>query len=275
MINLTMQTQPNDETCGPTCLHAIYNHYGLPLSLDEIISQVERGYSGGTLAPFLGKHALNLGFSTTIYINNLDIFDPTWFSHQGHAKTDLLNKLKAQMQHKKDKGLVQSSQAYQDYIERGGIVKFRTINTPLLKFYFDKQLPILTGLSATYLYRCPRERYTPDGVGIYDDIHGTPCGHFVVLCGYDDLHRRIVIADPAQENPLSHDNYLTEQTTEPEADFYNVTFLRNAPAVEKILKAYGFFEADFKTQDGLMINAIMLGVLTYDANLLIVQPKEK
>ena len=235
MIDLTMQTQPNDETCGPTCLHAIYHHYGLDISLNNVIHGVARSHSGGTLAPFIGKHALDLGFTTTIYINNLDIFDPSWFYHQGHAKANLIQKLEAQMQHKHDKALIQSSQAYQDYIERGGTVKFRTINAQLLRTYFDKKLPILTGLSATYLYRCSRERYTPEGTGVYDDIRGTPCGHFVVLCGYDDLHRRVVVADPARENPLSHDHY------------YKVSINR-------------------------LINAIMLGVLTYDANLLIIQP---
>lgn len=41
-------------------------------------------------------------------------------------------------------------------------------------------------------------------------------------------------------------------------DFYNISFLRNSPVVKKTLKDRGFFEADFKTHDNLMINAIML-----------------
>ena len=52
--------------------------------------------------------------------------------------------------------------------------------------------------------------------------------------------------------------FLTQKQTDPEIDFYDVTFLRNSPAVEKVLKAQGFFEVDFKTNDNLMINAIML-----------------
>lgn len=238
MINLNMQTQPNDETCGPTCLQAIYHYYGLEMSMDQLIREIERSHSGGTLAPFLGRHALNLGFSTTIYANNLDIFDPSWFNLQGHAKVNLSDKLEQQMAHKTHPDLIQSSQAYQRYLAHGGHVKFRTLNSSLLKFYFDKRIPILTGLSVTYLYRCLRERYTLDGIGLYDDIRGTPCGHFVVLCGYDDVHRRVVIADPARENPLSHDHY------------YKVSINR-------------------------LINAIMLGVLTYDANLLIIEPSSR
>lgn len=53
--------------------------------------------------------------------------------------------------------------------------------------------------------------------------------------------------------------YLTQQQqAEPAVDFYDTTFLRNSPAVEKVLKDRGFFEIDFKTNDNLMINAIML-----------------
>lgn len=52
--------------------------------------------------------------------------------------------------------------------------------------------------------------------------------------------------------------YLTQQNPEPAADFYNIQFLRNSPAVEKVLKQRGFFEVDFTTHDNLTINAIML-----------------
>jgi pimeloyl-ACP methyl ester carboxylesterase len=52
--------------------------------------------------------------------------------------------------------------------------------------------------------------------------------------------------------------FLTQKEAQPTIDFYDTTFLRNSPAVEKVLKDRGFFEVDFKTHDNLMINAIML-----------------
>lgn len=52
--------------------------------------------------------------------------------------------------------------------------------------------------------------------------------------------------------------FLTQKETEPVIDFYDVTFLRNSPAVEKVLKAKGFFEVDLTTKDNLTINTIML-----------------
>ncbi|AHE66022.1 C39 family peptidase [Legionella oakridgensis] len=238
MIDLTIHTQPDDETCGPTCLHAMYAYYGLDISLETVVGEVERSLSGGTLAPLLGKHALMHDFETTIYINNLDVFDPTWFENCASSRENLIAKLDAQMKHKWDKGILQSSIAYQDYLKSGGDVRFNTISVQLLKEYFNQKIPILTGLSATYLYRSAREIYSNDGVAFYDDIRGTPCGHFVVLCGYDDKNRHIIVADPHRENPLSHDNY-------------------------------------YKVNSNRLINAIMLGVYTYDANLLIIKPKRK
>jgi hypothetical protein len=238
MINLAIHTQPDDESCGPTCLQGVYNYYGMDIDLQTVINSIERSASGGTLSPLLGKHALSKGFSSTIYVNNLDVFDPTWFQHSEAAPEFLIQKLRDQMSYKKDEGIAQYSLAYQQFLEMGGNVRFRTVNATMLKEYFARKIPILTGLSATYLYRSAREIYTPDGKAHFDDIRGTPCGHFVILCGYDESKRHLVVADPHRENPISHNNY------------YKVSISR-------------------------LINAIMLGVLTYDGNLLIIEPKEK
>lgn len=237
MIDIQIHTQPDDESCGPTCLHAIYNFYGLQIPLHDIVQNVERSLSGGTLAPLLGKHALQNGFKTTIYIYNLNLFDLTWF-HNNHADNELLiAKLTEQMKYKNDPYIVKESQAFIDYLKMGGSIKSQSLNVDLLKHYFHRNIPILTALSSTYLYRGMREWFTPAGKSIEDDVKGYPCGHFVILCGYDDNKRSVVVADPHAENPLSHDNY------------YKVSINR-------------------------LINSIMLGVLTYDANLLIIEPKE-
>lgn len=68
-----------------------------------------------------------------------------------------------------------------------------------------------------------------------DDVRGDPSGHFVVLCGYDKDSGTVLVADPLQPNPLS------------ESHIYGI-------AVERV------------------ICAILLGILTYDANLLIIEP---
>ena len=238
MIDLTIRTQPDDETCGPTSLHAIYHYYGLTISLREVIDTIEHSLSGGTLSPLLGKHALMHGFDATIYVNQLDLFDPTWFKKSQAPREVLLTKLKSQDKFKQAKGLTAVSKAFQEFLELGGNVRFKTIDVQLFREYFKKNIPILTGLNSTYLYRTSRELFTQEGESFFDDIQGLACGHFVVLCGYDEKKRRVVVADPFRENPLSKNN------------FYKVSLAR-------------------------LINAIMLGAQTYDASLLIITPKKE
>ena len=72
--------QPDNMSCGPTCLHALYRYYGDELPLEAVIEQVESLEGGGTLAVLLACHALRRGYDATIYTYNLKVFDPTWFS---------------------------------------------------------------------------------------------------------------------------------------------------------------------------------------------------
>lgn len=237
MFPFEISTQPDDETCGPTSLHAIYHYYGLDISLETVIKEVERSLSGGTLATLLGLHAIQKNFKAKIYVNNLTLYDPSWFWFD-QGSDFLIEKLRAQRPYQEDTSLIQSSKAAERFLQAGGKIYFKTINATMLKKYLDNKIPIVTGLSATYLYRSPRERFTETGQSIFDDIRGLPCGHFVILCGYNEEKRSVIVADPHRENPISHDNY------------YKVSVTR-------------------------LINAIMLGVYTQDANLLIIEPKEK
>ena len=77
-------------------------------------------------------------------------------------------------------------------------------------------------------------RETP--AGQEDDVGGEPVGHFVVLCGYDRETRKVELADPYVPNPYSADH------------MYEV-------GIERLLCA------------------VMLGIATYDANLVIVEPQ--
>lgn len=230
-----MQAQPDDQTCGPTCLHALYRYYGDEVSLDRVVGEIERVEGGGTLGVILGAHALHRGYSVTIYTFNLQVFDPTWFGDEGELREgiDLVAKLRAQMEAKSKARLHTTSFNFIRFLELGGTVKFGDLTPAFLRRYLKREIPILTGLSSTYLYRCARE-YGPDDD--YDDVRGLPAGHFVVLAGYDRRRRKVLVSDPLQDNPA----FRKQQ--------YVVSIER-------------------------LIGAIMLGVLTYDANLLIVEPR--
>lgn len=233
MIPIKIMTQPNDVTCGPTSLHAVYNYYGDGISLDKVIANVPYLQEGGTLAVMLAIHALKRGYETKIYTYNLKVFDPTWFNNK---RVNLIDKLQEQLKHKKGKKLADASNAYIKYLQMGGKLLFEDLTPSLLKKYFNKKIPVLTGLSATYLYNCSREFTNKKDVTLYDDLSGFVSGHFVVLCCFNK-EGKVIVADPYKANPVSHTNY------------YSVDANR-------------------------LINSIMLGIVTYDSNLLIIQPKK-
>jgi hypothetical protein len=72
----------------------------------------------------------------------------------------------------------------------------------------------------------------------FDDLRGTSAGHFVVLYGYDKENQKVLIADPLLSNPISYTNQ------------YSVGIDR-------------------------LINSIMLGIVTYDANVLVIERRRK
>ena len=222
--------QPDDTTCGPTCLHAVYNYYNDSVSLGEVIADTQMLVNGGTLAVFLACSALRRGYQATIYTYNLQMFDPSWFSDSG---INIPDRLRQQAEVKKDTKLQHATGGYLEFLQLGGKLRFTDLNTRLLRSIIRRKLPILTGISSTYLYRSKREFGPKDDP---DDIRGFPGGHFVILSGYHKQDRTILIADPYIKNPVA-----AKQS-------YPVNIDR-------------------------VICAILLGVLTYDANLLVIHPR--
>ena len=231
-LHLHIKPQPDDTTCGPTCLHAIYRYYGDKISLKQVIKEVPSLKSGGTIAVFLACHALKRGYSATIYTYNLHVFDPSWFTPPLPPE-GIAERLQAQMETKNSQKIRSATKGYLEFLKLGGELRFEDLTAGLIRRYLKRSIPILTGLSSTYLYRTMRE-YGKEGID--DDIKGEPSGHFVVLCGYNSEARSVDIADPYQHNPFTG------------AQFYTVNIDR-------------------------VSGAILLGVLTHDANFLIIQPK--
>jgi len=187
--------QPDDLTCGPTCLAQIYRYYGDRKPVEEVIAETPANPDGGTLAVYLGISALRNGFDATVYSYNLWVFDPTWFTLEPSA---LLDKLAERMTAVSSRRLKRTISGYAEFLELGGRVRFADLDEKLLAGILAERRPILTGLSATYLYRTARE-YEDE----YDDIRGEPVGHFVVVSGYYPKTRRFLIRDPATHIPFS------------------------------------------------------------------------
>ncbi|MBN2509372.1 MAG: C39 family peptidase [Spirochaetales bacterium] len=230
-LPITMLSQPDDTTCGPTSLHAVLNYYGYSMPLDQVIRETGTLKDGGTLAVFLGIHALKIGLSACLYNYNLRVFDPSWNGLDAQA---LIGKLAAQIPYKTSKKLVLSIKAYIEFLELGGVIRFDDLSPRIIREPLLRGVPVLTGLSATYLYSSKREYTNSQNKSVYDDLRGEPMGHFVVLGGI--THSEVFVFDPYKDNPLSR------------SKSYHV----------KIQK---------------LINSILLGSLTYDENLLVLEKK--
>jgi hypothetical protein len=207
----------------------VYGFHGDRVHLASLIAEISPLATGGHLAVQLACHALKRGYEATIYTYNLRLFDPTWFE----GDVDIVDRLRRQAKFKKGRRLKSATRHYADFLRLGGDLRYEDLTHELIVSYLDDGLPVLTGLSATYLYGCSRE------VGadrlVYDDVRGVPTGHFVVMYGHDRRKRAILIADPLKDNP-------------------------------------GFRSRYYSLPSSRVIAAILLGDVTWDANLLILKP---
>lgn len=254
VLELDIDAQPTDSSCGPTCLAAIYRYWEYPVDLPELIQEVGELATGGTLLVHLACHALRSGFDATIITYNLQLFDPTWFaepSSPGFSES-LCQKLQQQLDAKKDlygidvMRLRPATEAFLEFLDLGGAVKMETLKPSLVENNLKQGLPILCGLSATYLYNEARERHVhrpadaPQSfrTSTTDDVAGVPSGHFVVLHGFHADTEELSVADPLHPNPKWPTN-------------------------------------KYRASLNRVFASILLGVLTHDANLLVIAPRDE
>lgn len=150
-------------------------------------------------------------------------------------KRDIAERLMAQLESKDDPRLIHVTEGYLEFLRLGGKLRFHDLSPPLVRGLLRRGLPILTRLSSTFLYRAPREY----GINnIADDARGTPSGHFVVISGYNRRERKVLVSDPYGPHP------------------YGTT-------------------RDYWIKLDRVLNSVLLGIVTHDANLLIIAPKNK
>ena len=150
---------------------------------------------------------------------------------------ELAEKLKLEYAAKHRAKLRVAIKAYLRFIEAGGIVNLKDFRPGLFDRYFKKDIPLIAGVSTTFLYQSKREYTNSENMSVFDDIHGDPMGHFIVVYGENE-EKKFLIADPDCTNPIAHDHYY---------------------AVER----------------NRLVHSILLGILTYDSLILAVQPKKK
>jgi len=153
----------------------------------------------------------------------------------GDEASNLRERLLAQMEVKRYPRFANALRAYVEFLDLGGRVFMEEITSAFIARILKKGAPIITGLCATWLYQSKRER--PDDQEP-DDVAGEPAGHFVVVHGLDLTSRRVRVADPYLREPF------------PASHAYEVDKDR-------------------------LVGAIMLGITTNDAKLLVIRPAKE
>ena len=229
LLNVPRFAQPDDTTCGPTCLTQVFRYYGLSASLEEVIRSTPKNPDGGTLGVLLGPAAIRLVVRPRVFSYNQRVFDATW---RALPPDELISKLLQRRDAVKKEKLRRATEAYADFVGMGGRVRFNELNTQLIRHHLERGHPVLTGLSATYLYRRRRELGPDD-----NDILGSAVGHFVVICGYYPRSDRFVVRDPSPHIPFSR-------------------------------------SGRYSVPSDRLINSILLGDITYDAVLLVLNGRK-
>lgn len=147
----------------------------------------------------------------------------------------LVDKLEARAARIQGQKLRHVIEAYADFLKAGGVVQFDDLTTELLTRLLRTRRPIVCGLSATYLYQTSREDPRTNS---FDDVGGEPAGHFLVIRGYHGHGKEFLVSDPYKNLPMT---------------------------------ASGTYEVDAQR----LLNAILLGDVTYDGVLLVVDPMRK
>ena len=179
-LDLEIQPQPNDSSCGPTCLSAVYQYWSDPVEIQCLLNEIRQLSSGGTLAVQLGCHALSRGYHAMTTTYKLQIFDPTWFKSAGGLGdslqiSDKLIKqfeIKSKRPHVNHASLKIATDSYVNFQKMGGRLRMIPLNEQLIQDAIAVGIPVLCGLSATYLYQKSRERSdadVTDGLTSVDD----------------------------------------------------------------------------------------------------------
>jgi hypothetical protein len=144
--------------------------------------------------PKAGTFLISKNLRPKIITNNINIFDPAWFSF---GNKNLIKQIKKRKKYLNivDRSIVDD---YIEYLESGGKIAFNTISSTLLTEFIKDDKPVIAEVASTYLYQ--KSKATIPGK-FNDPIKGDIEGHGVVISGYKGKNTKFKITDPGEYNP--------------------------------------------------------------------------
>ena len=193
VLNVPRYAQPDDVSCGPTCLAQVLAWYGDHRPIPALMARTPTTPDGGTLAVHLGQVALDLGYRARLHPFGARVFDPTWWELEDEEIALRLAQRAEGLQSPTARAEVE---AWLRFLVSGGYIDFHEPSAKVLVRILSKGRPIICGLNATWLYR---EARTNPVTNADDDVHGHPMGHFVTVVGYTGRGLHFHVNDPSEE----------------------------------------------------------------------------
>jgi hypothetical protein len=186
-------TQPDDCSCGLCCLKIVLSFLGREVPFDALEKMMPPLYDIGLYDSQIGKTALDLGFSSTIYTYNYRIFHPIWNRLDRGA---LIGKLLIKQSCAMTPYQALAAQCYILYLQEGGDLFFYPLSKEMIIAHLAQGLPVIAALDMSFLYDC---------TAFYDEFSEHRATHFIVIHGYNPEDHTFHVSDPWHSIPLPHD----------------------------------------------------------------------
>ncbi|HOE62864.1 MAG TPA: cysteine peptidase family C39 domain-containing protein [Candidatus Sumerlaeota bacterium] len=193
-IPINPYCQTEDNTCGLCCLRMVMNYHGKDVPLDDLLTLMPPRADIGLYDSHVGLLAMLMGFSSTIFTYNYQIFHPLW-NHLTH--NEIIQNLELKKLEAEAAPYLLAIESYIEYLKAGGELLFCPLSKEMILAQFDMGLPLLAALDMGFLYDCAHFQ------DLYSNSRST---HFVVLHGYDPERNTFHVTDPWYNIPIPNVN---------------------------------------------------------------------
>ena len=200
--------------CMQTAATQMISYFDGSINVDTVVKDVpvyiENGEKIGTSPGHLASYFVQIGYKTTTYIFDVELFDRSW---EGFSSQQIITEL-----HKRQKSISQNAwlskyhhvlvDGWELFMQSGGKFKLPVLSPELL-YVALRSGPFLVILSSTYLNQQAKQRYDVASDSFVEDpIKGRSLTHGVTCSGYKD--GKFLIIDPDPPVGVDHHRWIDQ-----------------------------------------------------------------
>jgi len=190
--------------CMQTATTQLLSFFDPSIHVEDVIKNVpvyiENGEKIGTSPGHLAAYLAQQGYKTTVYVFDVELFDPSW---NGESSNKIIELLK-----QRQDGIPSNSwlaryhhvliDGWELFVDSGGVFMQPSLSIKLLRDLV-KDHPFLMMVNSTYLNHASKQQYNKETDKFEDDsINGRSLTHGVTCAGYKDGSFLIVDPDPPE-----------------------------------------------------------------------------